>query len=587
MVVSKQKKQNAPDWLFENITEASKNARSIFILYVGSLAYCVLTVFTTPDERIFFNQPARLPIINLDVSFNGFVILAPLLIIFLFIYFQLYLNKLKRLVDKLKSDYAPEEMRVYPWMINFADELESGLIGKSQRFIVNFTLWWFLPGILMLLAFWNVKKQDPVLSYLLGFLPIIGTFIVITFWNHYEPSQDIFKSKSKVVLAFTVLLFEIFLLVVVIPRTLNGTFLEIDLRGYKFTEGINLKGARLAGADLRDAILKRADLRGADLRHVNLEGATLTRADLSGANLEGANLHLAILDTANLSGLDLRQVNLEGAKLKGANLQRVDLRGTVLRDADLRFAHLDSANLEGANLRLAILDTTNLSGLDLRRVNLEGAKLRGANLQGVNLRGAVLRDVDLRFADLDSADLGGGNITFEVSSTQLNALKRNLSDLRADPDRLSHEAVDTMIVEKGFFDIRKNPSGGGFSNWFELQKNDSVIVDNTSGLMWQRSGSVKLMSYDQTKTYIDSLNENNFANYSNWRLPTLEEAMSLMESQKADNGLYIAREFDNKQPWIWTSDKSKHPTPAWVVLFTSGYCDGTHVNFRCYVRAVR
>ena len=35
-------------------------------------------------------------------------------------------------------------------MLNFVDELESGFVGGSQRVIVNFSLWWFLPIILML-----------------------------------------------------------------------------------------------------------------------------------------------------------------------------------------------------------------------------------------------------------------------------------------------------------------------------------------------------------------------------------------------------------------------------------------------------
>ena len=61
----------APDWLFDNIAEASKNARRIYLLYIGALAYFALTVFTTPDRRIFFNEPTRLPIVNLEVSFNA------------------------------------------------------------------------------------------------------------------------------------------------------------------------------------------------------------------------------------------------------------------------------------------------------------------------------------------------------------------------------------------------------------------------------------------------------------------------------------------------------------------------------------
>ena len=60
--------RQAPDWLFDNIAEASKNARRIYLLYIGALAYFALTVFTTPDRRIFFNEPTRFA----NRQFRGF-----------------------------------------------------------------------------------------------------------------------------------------------------------------------------------------------------------------------------------------------------------------------------------------------------------------------------------------------------------------------------------------------------------------------------------------------------------------------------------------------------------------------------------
>ena len=66
----KKKRKKPPDWLIENIAEASKNARKIYFLYIGFLAYCALTVFSTTDRQIILNETARLTIVNLDVSLN-------------------------------------------------------------------------------------------------------------------------------------------------------------------------------------------------------------------------------------------------------------------------------------------------------------------------------------------------------------------------------------------------------------------------------------------------------------------------------------------------------------------------------------
>lgn len=72
---------------------------------------------------------------------------------------------------------------------------------------------------------------------------------------------------------------------------------------------INLRGADLTSADLRDAKLIRTDLNAADLR-----GAKLIRADLSAANLDSTDLISANLDSADLSAADLTGAYIHDAK---------------------------------------------------------------------------------------------------------------------------------------------------------------------------------------------------------------------------------------------------------------------------------
>jgi len=42
------------------------------------------------------------------------------------------------------------------------------------------------------------------------------------------------------------------------------------------------------------------------------------------------------------------------------------------------------------------------------------------------------------------------------------------------------------------------------------------------------------MTYEKVQAYIAQLNRANFGGYSDWRLPTLEEAMCLMEPIKSE-----------------------------------------------------
>ena len=155
---------------------------------------------------------------------------------------------------------------------------------------------------------------------------------------------------------------------------------------------------------------------------------------------------------------------------------------------------------------------------------------------------------------------------------------------------LDKDEVTIMIKEKGFFDVTINSSASGFSNQFELQQGGKVVYDHATCLMWQQSGSENVTGYKKVKSYINALNRQNFAGYSDWRLPTLEEAMSLMKSIKNDNDLHIDSRFDNKQR-ICTSDYTPRPwlgvSRPWAVYFDTGSCYNNNFYYNIYVRAVR
>ena len=57
-----------------------------------------------------------------------------------------------------------------------------------------------------------------------------------------------------------------------------------------------------------------------------------------------------------------------------------------------------------------------------------------------------------------------------------------------------------------------------------------------------------------------------FAGFNDWRLPTIEEALSLLEAEKSTEGFHLHRCFDTTQGYIFTADKRK-PGGYWFVDF--------------------
>ncbi len=123
---------------------------------------------------------------------------------------------------------------------------------------------------------------------------------------------------------------------------------------------------------------------------------------------------------------------------------------------------------------------------------------------------------------------------------------------------------------------------------------DNVVIDHATGLMWYQSGSEKDMVLSEARQWVKDLNSRGYAGYSDWRLPTLEEAISLLDSNNNAGDMYIDTVFDVTQSGIWTGDENDsagYLDGAWSIRFHGAYGGGNvcwvYDNATNYVRPVR
>ncbi|HVB88435.1 MAG TPA: pentapeptide repeat-containing protein [Candidatus Dormibacteraeota bacterium] len=164
----------------------------------------------------------------------------------------------------------------------------------------------------------------------------------------------------------------------------------------------SVKGPLLNEAKFRYAQAYGVFLANAHLWQSDFEGAYLSEADLRGADLGHSNLHNAILDGALLSG-----ANLNRARLDGAMLARADLRWANLSYASLIHATLVDTRLDGATLYDAQLISASLARSDLEKADLRGSSLNAADLDHADLQQALLWSANLPGANLYGAKLQG------------------------------------------------------------------------------------------------------------------------------------------------------------------------------------
>ncbi len=432
----------------DRVEEISRIARPIFIGILVCCVYSWLTIATTTDARLLSNSASSpLPIIGTEIPIAGFYWVAPILLLGVYVYLHLYLQRLWEGLADLPAvfpDGKPLNKEVYPWLLSGLVRAhfkrlkdERPLLSRLENWATIFLAWWIVP--VTVLVFWGryLPRHEWIGTGLHITLLVVSVGSAILLHRHavrtlrrdvtafrWRRSWSDLRTYQGAVAAG---------LGVVIALVSLGA-IEGDARRDWPAGPVVLGGVATWVPTAFDRVGYRtfANLREADVstkaanwwtakddeRLDVIQGATLQGRDLRNADATRAFLVKADLRRANLQGTDLEEANLQGANFFGAKLQ-----GANIFDADLQGAYLLGARLQGADLRVADLQAANLIG-----ANLEGAHLASANLQGADLSTANLQGADLSLADLTKAK----NLTREQLDETCGDDKTTLPDYLAD-----------------------------------------------------------------------------------------------------------------------------------------------------------
>ncbi|UCD80485.1 MAG: pentapeptide repeat-containing protein [Desulfobacterales bacterium] len=438
------------------VEQISRNARTMMFSMLLACVYSWLTIATTTDPLLLTNSiSSPLPIIRTEIPIAGFFWVAPLILLAMYLYFHIYLQRLWETLADLPAvfpDGTRLDKRAYPWLLNglvishFRRLRDSRpRFSRLQAGLSILLGWWTVPATLVILWLRYLPRHDWLGTTLQVGLTIaaIGSGIlfyraaIATLRREIEPAmswkQFMGSARSArrgaFVFGVSVVLFGFSFgaihgipvgseqaaninawdLRLWVPRLMEimGTscfadFIEENLStkpdnwDEKKEDRSNLaliKGARLKNADLAYARARSAFLVKADLRQVNLFGADLRDADLRQANLQDANLDYADLTGARLEGVLLQGATLKAVKLQGYDFASNNLQKVDFRDASLQKLNFEHANLKSANFEGADLFSVKLDNADLQGANFHGAKFDKVSLKRANLLGAHLIDV--------------------------------------------------------------------------------------------------------------------------------------------------------------------------------------------------
>ena len=351
------------DWL-KHVEETSRKSSRVFLIKLMSCLYAWLVMFSVKDLYLISSEAiAPLPLIGTMIPFSSFFWFAPVVLLVIFLYFHLYLQRLWEDVAAFPAvfpDGKPLDKKVYPWLISgilranmpYLRDAHLPFFGL-QRVVTVLVVWCVVPITLAAFLFTYLVKHDALVTAMHLVLLSLSVWMSVAFYKNATATmqgrkRNPFRLKEWRTDGRT-------------PKAAVMVLVTVVSWGLLFFGPVplptaNLSTENLQGSDLRRVNLHGAKLDGANIRSVRLSGARLSRATLFSAQLDNANLN-----RADLTNADLRAATLIGANLANARLNLADLRG-----AQLEGANFTGASLMGARLDRAVL--TDVSGLSYGQI---------------------------------------------------------------------------------------------------------------------------------------------------------------------------------------------------------------------------
>lgn len=449
------------------VWEATRSARWFYFLMLSMTTICCALVATTSDARLILDGPTiPVPRVGHLLPINGFYLIAPIVLLVLFVRFQFLLLRVWSSMAALPSVF-PDGQTVEqegPWYLmglvrrhfRWLREVKTP-VSLLENFFAVLLAYWAVPAAVALIWLRYLVRQDlrgtalHVLFFALSVSVATGLPGVV---SRVIRSGESWKPKSRSMLRLAAITLQVPTLAGVVLLGLSlgviwGVPAESDaskryfsasprrwaaeafrLVGYRpYADLIeatlvpsirgrapvnpnseDAPGAKLNENSLRYARAYRASLPGARLWRADLVGAYLTEADLHGANLREARMRDVVLDHARLEKALLISADASAGNFTGADLRGADLTYGIFEQASFAGAKLGGASLYGTNLQKTKWLRADLTRADVRDTQVQQAELEMANLELADFSGAKLGGSQMGGAQLKGTILLGADL---------------------------------------------------------------------------------------------------------------------------------------------------------------------------------
>ncbi|HEU4380085.1 MAG TPA: pentapeptide repeat-containing protein [Hyphomicrobiaceae bacterium] len=459
-----------PYSLLEAVNRSSGTANTAWLIFVGLMAYLLITVAGVTHKDLLLNTAITLPVLQVTIELTRFFLFAPIVLVLLHLGVVGQLVLLARKTLEFGSSIRMLEIsdeRTHPLRLELDNFFfVQAMAGPERSRLVSLFLhgmsWLTLVALplamLLYIQIVFLPYHDVTITWVqriavladIALLVFIGVFLIrseISFFRAFLRTSVHHPLGLLVTAALLVVVACFALFVATIPgeavdrlAITSATERSAIERGGRYVFGSATPAAGASDSDSVLGLFRRnievvdqdlvvdkdvspgeatLNLRNRDLRFARLDRSDLHQADMTGANLDGASLvgtdlRSAVMQCASLDELLLTENRRAArcASARAANFYKARLGEARMAGIDLRGARMEEAQLEGADLSYAPMIGTDFASAQMDRANLSGGvQLQGANFLLASLQGADLSGAKLQMADMANAALQGANLS--------------------------------------------------------------------------------------------------------------------------------------------------------------------------------
>ncbi len=116
---------------------------------------------------------------------------------------------------------------------------------------------------------------------------------------------------------------------------------------------------------------------------------------------------------------------------------------------------------------------------------------------------------------------------------------------------------------------------------------DGLCVEHpATGLVWERAGSPFPLQWEDALEYVEELNDARFAGFADWRLPTVDELLTILAPAGEWGDYCVQPLFDTAQRRLWSADRATFVS-AWCADVELGFVAAQDFTCFFHARAVR